>query len=658
MTSTLPNFSASPSNSSGSCGFNFAAMSGPVAAPGVAVDPASPTEGLMPEFATLLPEPSATPSVALVTAPAVPRVPGETIASQPTTRAQLENVTLPAAAAVVPGQTISASASSRVHSSDRVPVRPHGITREEFEHAAAFVAALMQSLSPAAPVAVETAETDVAVQFAGGAPGVAEAQTPLLGAGEPVATPAGLVPEGTADQLPAGKTPVSLGNPGDLMLPNGRAFPTNLPEQASPGFTFKRSASNEDPAVMPLEAPPPQILPEATATMDPTPSPAELPTTAEIPTAADIPATAEVSETLAGDRYASPEAPADGAWFAATLEESSFAIGHDGAIEFTYDFEAPMPVQSDLTHPLTATEEPVMEVLAELDVPGQPVVRVETSVPAPAREASVFPMPVRPANFSGQATAKKSPEKAGVASIERNFVAAGDKEVTNDLPKGGIAVAKPDATMRTVSIEEIQSPRSSDAMSVFPARVDFQMVQSPAERITASPAEPAVQNFAERAVATVTGLAEAQFTASMQKAGSVQLRLKFGGEDLSVRVELRDGAVHTDFRTDSPALREAISREWQAVAAASPAHLQRFLDPVFSPSSATTSTDAGTQHHASHRQPQQQQTQDQSFFRQDAWHSQSPFSRRSALTGIFVPEPAASRVPVLLPTSLRLSALA
>jgi hypothetical protein len=536
-----------------------------------------------------------------------------------------------------------------VQTSDRVPVHPHGISREEFEHAAAFVAALMQSLAPAvpaAPVAVETAGTDAAVQSVGESPQVAVPQAPLLGTGEPVAKPTAFVPVVTADRLPAGKTPASPENPTDLVLPNARAFPANLPEQAKPGFTSKRSGSSENAGVVPVEAPAPQILPAATTLMTATPPPAELAMTVEQP------------EEWIGEHYAPPAATADGPWSAATPEEPRITIARDGAIEVTFAFEEPQPAETVPSLQVVAREEPVMEVLAELEVPGQPVVRVETSVPAPVRESSFLAKTVRPVNFAGQGPVKKSAEKADVASVERNFVSSGDKQVTSRLPEGGIAVAKADSTMRTVSIEETQSPRNVDAMSMSPARLDFQVVQSPAERFTAAPAEPAVQNFAERAVATVTGLAEAQFSASMQKAGSVQLRLKFGGEDLSVRVELRDGAVHTDFRTDSPALREAISREWQAVAAASPGHLQRFLDPVFSPSSPATSTDAGTQHHASHRQQQHQPAQDQSPSRQDVWHSQSPFSRRSALTESFVPEPAASRVPVLLPTSLRLSALA
>jgi hypothetical protein len=265
----------------------------------------------------------------------------------------------------------------------------------------------------------------------------------------------------------------------------------------------------------------------------------------------------------------------------------------------------------------------------------------------------------RPENFAAPNHGKMILAETQPDDAERNFVFTGDKQVKTDSPMSGITVAKTESTMPVVPTEEPRSPRNPETLSVLPVRADFQVVQPQAERITAEAAAPAGQNFAERAVATVTSLAEAQFSASMHRAGSVQLRLKFGGEDLTVRVELREGVVHTDFRTDSPALREALAKEWQAVAAATPGQLQRFLDPVFSPASSSGSlADSGGQHHPAHRQAQQQAQQEQLAHRAESWASASPFSRRSALSESFVPEPAAPRVPALLPTSLRLSALA
>jgi hypothetical protein len=150
----------------------------------------------------------------------------------------------------------------------------------------------------------------------------------------------------------------------------------------------------------------------------------------------------------------------------------------------------------------------------------------------------------------------------------------------------------------------------------------------------------------------VTGLVEAQFSASMQKSGSVQLRLKFGSEDLSVRVAIRDGVVHTDFQTDSAPLRAALTREWQAVAAQSPQQMMRYLEPVFSSASPAAPSAGGdtAQQHSARQQQAQSEAQHGS--------AASPFARRSLVPENFVPEPAVARTPAFLPTSLRLSALA
>lgn len=209
--------------------------------------------------------------------------------------------------------------------------------------------------------------------------------------------------------------------------------------------------------------------------------------------------------------------------------------------------------------------------------------------------------------------------------------------------------------MPVAPTEESRFARNPETFSVLPLRAEFQVVVPPAERITVPATAPAGQNFAERAVATVTSLVETQFSASMQKSGSVQLRLQFGGEDLSVRVEIRDGAVHTDFHTDSSELRSALSREWQAMAAQSPEQLRRYLEPVFSPAPASASADPSS---SFTRHQQSQQDQPARTPRESWADSASPFSRRSQPGDSFIPEPAATRGPSFLPTSLRLSVLA
>lgn len=77
---------------------------------------------------------------------------------------------------------------------------------------------------------------------------------------------------------------------------------------------------------------------------------------------------------------------------------------------------------------------------------------------------------------------------------------------------------------------------------------------------------------------------------------SVALDLSFADQTrLAVRIELRDGTVHTIFRTDSAELRQALSHEWSLAAPAAHAadgeRTVRIAEPVFAP--ATGSPAAG-----------------------------------------------------------------
>lgn len=68
---------------------------------------------------------------------------------------------------------------------------------------------------------------------------------------------------------------------------------------------------------------------------------------------------------------------------------------------------------------------------------------------------------------------------------------------------------------------------------------------------------------------------------------AVEVRFDFSDTDrLSVRVEYRDGTVHTTFRTDSAQLRDAISHEWQGQAATAEQRSYKMADPVFSQANA------------------------------------------------------------------------
>jgi|GEM_PF-6338756 len=350
----------------------------------------------------------------------------------------------------------------------------------------------------------------------------------------------------------------------------------------------------------------------------------------------------------------------------APLAQAGMTVAPDGAVEVSVTLPARKPdaaLPAGETQAGASDESQPMSIEAELVIPGQPVVRLHAQ--GFARPDAADPMsPGRPENFA----ARFRPTQAGAGEekqpIELNFESASAQEVETAASPAGIGVAQSEPTMSAAPTEDIRSARQPHDPTVLPARADFQVAQTPVERITTAAPEPTGQSFAGRAVETVTNLAEAQFSVSMQRSGSVQLRLQFGGEDLSVRVAIRDGAVHADFRTDSAPLRAALEQEWQAVKAASPEHLQRFAEPVFSPASggepraSSGQGDQPQQHARSQQSPADPdaQSQHQRPAREPA--AASFFSRRSLVPETFVPEPAAARAAAFLPTSLRLSALA
>lgn len=188
------------------------------------------------------------------------------------------------------------------------------------------------------------------------------------------------------------------------------------------------------------------------------------------------------------------------------------------------------------------------------------------------------------------------------STAEKNFLTIGTKAVTTDSAQAGISVADSRAAM----------PAAPHHLPpVAPAATPVTPTDAGVER------QGTGESLARRAVDTVVEIVHAQVVARMQPAPSVQLRFKVGHEDLAVRVQLRDGEVHTEFRTDNAELRAAVTQEWRAVTAKPEAAL-RFLDPVFQAAQSTASQQPGgnaSQHHHQHAQAQQHQQQQQQQFR-------------------------------------------
>ncbi len=240
----------------------------------------------------------------------------------------------------------------------------------------------------------------------------------------------------------------------------------------------------------------------------------------------------------------------------------------------------------------------------------------------------------------------------------KNFLSGAEQQLTTALPAAGIDVAEKTPSM-------LFTPH--DPLFAVPTTVPtlVSVVAAAPEGAGALGAEPMPQlvaaSMARRAVETVTSVVEAQATSKLQPVPSVQLKFKIGHEDLAVRIALRDGVVHTEFRTDSPELRAALQQEWKAVTA-QPESALRYLEPVVL---AASSSQGGTNSFA---QQQQQQSPGQSAAQQQQQQQQQQQARAAAeffgsvsRSTPFQPREggAASTVAAaVLPTSVHLSAVA
>jgi hypothetical protein len=95
---------------------------------------------------------------------------------------------------------------------------------------------------------------------------------------------------------------------------------------------------------------------------------------------------------------------------------------------------------------------------------------------------------------------------------------------------------------------------------------------------------------AREAVDAVLRIADAQAGRADSQAHVVNIGFKIGGEDLSVRVELHGTEVRTQFSTNSPELRAALSGEWQGFAPGGGSHNLKFSDPEFAQSNGSSNS--------------------------------------------------------------------
>ena len=239
---------------------------------------------------------------------------------------------------------------------------------------------------------------------------------------------------------------------------------------------------------------------------------------------------------------------------------------------------------------------------------------------------------------------------------EKTFLTIdGEPLNTNEKP-AGTDVAKSDDSMpaqftsRRVSVDQLEFPPRITGREILPALSASQNFAAPPDSPTAATPAPVL---AHRAVETIQNVVEAQRSGSAN-ASSVNLHFKFGGDDLAVRVQMRGGEVLTQFLTDSPELRSAITSEWQRMAGQGGVAGLRMLEPVIMPSSAGVSTGFGS---TSQGQNQAQQNAQQ----QQAQSPESVPEMRALRRGANLTAPldeSAPSSPVAPSTSRRLTALA
>lgn len=235
----------------------------------------------------------------------------------------------------------------------------------------------------------------------------------------------------------------------------------------------------------------------------------------------------------------------------------------------------------------------------------------------------------------------ENPAPAADSSANKNFLSVEGADDGVQGARVGIPVAQPRSAMAAPSSER---PTADEL--IVQAFVPENRSASAAPLADIREHRPAT--IAQRAVEAVVEVVEAQAATRLQPAPGVQLHLKLGGEDIAIRVELREGNVHTQFRTDSPEVRQAIAQEWSVLRTESPERTLRYLEPEF-PADRTGSAPGGSGQHGAASHQQSRAPQPEIF---GAVGRSYPYSRTEPDSPVLE---IATRV---LPTSVHLSAVA
>jgi hypothetical protein len=189
-----------------------------------------------------------------------------------------------------------------------------------------------------------------------------------------------------------------------------------------------------------------------------------------------------------------------------------------------------------------------------------------------------------------------SPEAAGNDAVEKKPLDAYFQQDAGYTTPIGITSADAASAMPAATADHPPPTIGVDLMGSLPG-------QSPGGALAANTAhDQPLTTRAAQAVETVAALVDAQASRTQGTASSVRLNFNFEGDDLAVRIELSNGVVHTQFRTDSPDLRGAIASEWQVSSPATQGRELIFLPPSFSGASGQSDAALTSDGGASRRQ--------------------------------------------------------
>lgn len=205
----------------------------------------------------------------------------------------------------------------------------------------------------------------------------------------------------------------------------------------------------------------------------------------------------------------------------------------------------------DLTPPLNPLTNTLREVAA--DGPGFAVL-----APTFAENLAAKREALRGEKIAAELERTNAPADELTNSDKKDFLITDLKSVNSASASVGTRVAKEMAPMIFTLTNRTKTAAAELAVGAFTPSLP-----STSAFITSVDVPAPVATVSETLAAVATAIESLEQRAS-GAASRVDLQFQVGDDKLGVRVEWREGTLHTFFRTDSPELRAALAHEWQS----------------------------------------------------------------------------------------------